>query len=387
MRFTPSIFGKLLEPIKRRQFETLVARHAGDAYVKSFSSWSHLLALVYAQFSAAASLRGLEAGWNANSQHHYHLGGGPLVRSTLSDANRRRPVALFAEIFSRVASQLDRQRRRDGAAMVKLIDATPIPLGKLCDWAKSNGRIRGLKMHVVFDPGADYPSILDITDANVNDAQIGRTITIEPGASYVFDKGYCHYGWWTAIAGKGAVFVTRPKTTMRLDLVGERPIALAQGDGFTVLADSEVRLASKGDSQLPIRLRRLRVRRTDGKTITLLTNDLERTATQIAALYKARWQIELLFRWIKQHLQIRRFLGNNDNAIRLQIFAAMIAYALLRIATRRHCVKISILRFTDLVARCLFERRHLGAIEKPPPVNPSRPQCQNSKTQLSFSYA
>jgi len=387
MRFTPSIFGKLLEPIKRRQFEALVARHAGDAYVKSFPSWNHLLALVYAQFSSAVSLRSLEAGWNANSQHHYHLGSGPLVRSTLSDANKRRPVAIFAETFSRVAGQLDRQTRRDGAAMVKLIDSTPIPLGKLCDWAKSNGRIRGLKMHVVFDPQADCPGILAITDANINDAQIGRTITIEPDATYVFDKGYCHYGWWTAIADQGAVFITRPKTTMRLAVVCERPIALAQGDGFTVVKDSEVHLASKGDSQLPMRLRRLRVQRTDGKTITLLTNDLARSAAQIAALYKARWQIELLFRWIKQHLHIRRFLGNNDNAIRLQIFAAMIAYALLRIAARRHCVKISILRFTDLVARCLFERRHLGAIEKPPPVNPSRRQCQNSQNQLSFRYA
>ena len=387
MRFTPSIFGKLLEPIKRRQFDALVARHAGDAYIKSFPSWNHLLALVYAQFSSAASLRGLEAGWNANRQHHYHLGSGPLVRSTLSDANKRRPVAIFAETFSLVASQLDRQTRRDGADMVKLIDATPIPLGKLCDWAKSNGRIRGLKMHVVFDPKADCPSILDITDANVNDAQIGRTITIAPGATYVFDKGYCHYGWWTAITNKGAVFVTRPKTNMRLDTVSERPIALAQGDNFTVIEDSEVRLASKGDSQLPVRLRRLVVQRTDGKTITLLTNDLERAAVAIAALYKARWQIELLFRWIKQHLHIRRFLGNNDNAIRLQIFAAMIAYALLRIAARRHCVKIPILRFTDLVALCLFERRHLGTIEKPPPVNPNRRQCQNFENQLSLTYA
>jgi putative transposase len=386
MRFTPSIFGKLLEPIKRRQFDTLVARHAGNAYVKSFPSWNHLLALVHTQFSSAVSLRGLEAAWNANSQHHYHLGSGPLVRSTLSAANKRRPVAIFAETFSLVASQLDRHTRRDGAAMVKLIDATPIPLGKLCDWAKSNGRIRGLKVHVVFDPKADYPSILDITDANVNDAQVGRTITLEPGATYVFDKGYCHYGWWTAIANQGAVFVTRPKTNMGLDIVCERLVAHPQGDGFTVLKDREVRFASKGASRRPIRLRRLLVQRTDGKAITLLTNDLERSGVDIAALYKARWQIELLFRWIKQHLHIRRFLGNNDNAIRLQIFAAMLAYALLRIAARRHGVKISILRFTDLVALCLFQRRHLGAIEKPPPVNPSRRQCPNSQHQLGFCY-
>src|SRR5205807_3324537 len=162
------------------------------------------------------------------------------------------------------------------------------------------------------------------------------------------------------------------------------PIALARGDGFTMLGDSEVRFASKGDSQLPIRLRRLGVQRTDGKTITLLTNDLERAAVDIAALYKARWQIELLFRWIKQHLRIRRFLGNNDNAIRLQIFAAMIAYALLRIAARRHGVKISILRFTDMVALCLFERRHLGAIEKTPARQPKPSSMQKLQKSAQF---
>ncbi len=154
-----------------------------------------------------------------------------------------------------------------------------------------------------------------------------------------------------------------------------------------MLHDTEVRFASTGDSTLPMRLRRLRVQRADGKTITLLTNDLERAALDIAALYKGRWQIELLFRWIKQHLHIRRFLGNNDNAIRLQLFAAMIAYALLRIAARSHCLKISILRFTDLVALGLFDRRHIGAIDKPPPVNPSHPKCQNSQNQLGFGYA
>jgi hypothetical protein len=125
MRFTPSILAKLLEPIKRRQFDRLVERHAGDAYVKSFTSWTHLLALVYAQFSSAVSLRGLEAGWNANRQHHYHLGSGPLVRSTLADASKRRPVAVFAETFSLLASQLDRPTRRHRHGEADRFDADP----------------------------------------------------------------------------------------------------------------------------------------------------------------------------------------------------------------------------------------------------------------------
>jgi IS4 transposase len=387
MRFTPTIFGKLLEPIDRRQFAAVVARHDGDAYDKAFRSWDHLVALIYAQFSDLDSLRGLEAGWNANRQHHYHLGAARLSRSTLADANRRRPAAVFADAFALVAGRLDRRTRGDGQAMLRLIDSTPIPLGKLCAWAKSNGRIRGMKMHVVYDPDADLPRVLDITDANVNDAQIGRAIALEPGATYVFDKGYCHYGWWRAIAQARSVFVTRPKTNMGLAVLAARPLEDVQGDGFRVVADEQVALASKGDSKLPIPLRRVRVERDDGKPITLLTNDLTRSAVEIGALYKGRWQIELLFRWLKQHLKIRKFLGANDNAIRLQLFAAMIAFALLRIAANAHKVRLPILRFTDLVGCCLFERRQIGDIERPPPINPSKKRDRFDPNQINFNYA
>lgn len=387
MRYRPSILGKLVEPLNRRRFQTIVDSHDGDAYDKSFHSWGHLMVLIYAQLSGADSLRSLEVGWNANCQHHYHLGSGQLRRSTLSDANWRRPVAVFAETFEMIANQLDRRIRREGAAMLRLIDSTPVPLGKVCGWAKSNGRIRGMKLHVVYDPDSDRPRVLDITHANVNDAEIGRTILIETGATYVFDKGYCHYGWWTAIAAAEAFFVTRPKSNMGLKVLTSRPIKVAQGDGFTVLEDAQVSLASKTNCKLPIPLRRLIVQRQDGDTITLLTNDLQRSAVEIAALYKGRWQIELLFRWIKQHLKIRKFLGTNDNAIRLQLFAAMIAYALLRIAARACRIAMPILRFCDLVARCIFERRNIAAIDKPPPVNPSKRRPTSTPNQMSFAYA
>jgi putative transposase len=387
MRFTASILGKLVEPIDRRRFQAIVESHDGDAYDKAFRSWDHLMVLIYAQFSGADSLRGLEAGWNANSHHHYHLGSRQLRRSTLADASRRRPIAVFAETFGLLAGRLDRRTRGDGVALLQLIDSTPIPLGKLYGWAQSNGRIRGMKMHVVYDPDSDSPRILDITDANVNDAQIGRTVTIVKGATYVFDKGYCHYGWWTDIASAEAFFVTRPKSNMGLKVWHKRRLTVTQGDCFTILEDARVSLASKTHCKLPVPLRRLTVQRQDGKQITLLTNDLKRPAVEIAALYKGRWQIELLFRWIKQHLKIRRFLGNNHNAIRLQLFAAMIAYALLRIATRINLIKIPILRFTDLVARCLFDRREIFAIDRPPPVNPSRRKPTVSPLQMAFEYA
>ncbi len=386
MRYSPTIFSALVEPLDRRRFDAIVARHDGDAYDKSFFSWNHLLALIYAQFSDLDSLRALEAGWNANCQHHYHLGCGALASSTLADANQRRPVAVFRDAFDLVAGLLDRQCRNDGRAFLRLIDSTPIPLAKLCRWAKSNGRIRGMKVHVVYDPHHDLPRVLDITDANVNDAQVGRTVAIIPDTTYVFDKGYVHYRWWAAIHQARSVFVTRPKDNMGLRVLATRPLAQTQGDGFVVLADEDVVLCSKGDSKLPIPLRRIRIQRDNGKALSLLTNDRKRSALEIGALYKGRWQIELLFRWIKQHLKIRKFLGVNENAIKLQIYAAMIAYALLRLAAKTKKVAHSILRFTDLVRKFLFERRKLAAIEKPPPVHPNRKSDRTSPNQMSFCY-
>ena len=230
------------------------------------------------------------------------------------------------ETFAKLSGLADRLVRREGEEMLRLIDATPIPLGKVVEWAKRNGRIRGLKMHVVYDPVRDNPTFVDITDANVNDIEVGRAVPIAAGCTYVYDKGYCRYDWWASIDAAGACFVTRMKKSARFRAVHWRPVSQAKGCGFTILDDAEVKLVSKGDSKLAIAMRRIRLKRDDGTRITLLTNDLERSAVEIGSLYKRRWQIELLFRWIKQHLKITTFLGRNPNAIRLQLMAAMIAY-------------------------------------------------------------
>ncbi len=386
MRFLDSTIGTLLKPIDRRWFQSVVDRHNADAYDKSFKSWDHLVVLIVAQLGGIDGLRGLETAFNANAHHHYHLRVGRLARSTLSDANVRRPAAVFAEVFTSLSQTADRQMRREAAEMVRLIDASPIPLSKLCSWAKWNGRIRGMKMHVVYDPTIDCPRCVEVTDATVNDIEIGRRTEIEAGTTYVFDKGYYHFGWWKKINDTGAFFVTRTKVNTRLRAIKHRPLRKRKGDGFTVIADDEVVLTSKGDSRLPIPLRRIKIRRDRGGTITLLTNDLARTAVEIAALYKGRWQIELLFRWIKQHLDIRKFLGTNDNAIRLQILAAMIAFLLLRIAAHLHRLMIPALRLVELVRQRLFMRMPIAEIDKPPPVNPSKPKPK-SPNQLGFCYA
>lgn len=387
MHHLDSIFGSLLKPIDRRRFRAIVEHHDGDAYDKSFRSWDHVVALIFAQLSHADSLRGLELAMNANAQHHYHLNIGKIARATLADANARRPVGVFAETFALLSDLADRRTRHDGAAMIRLIDASPIPLGKVCKWATWNGRIRGMKMHIVYDPIGDCPRGVEVTPATVNDIEIGRQVPIEPGATYVYDKAFCHFGWWQEINEAGAFFVTRPKANTRWRVTKWRFARRKIGDGFTIIDDAEVALASRGDSRLPIPLRRIRAKRDKGGIITLITNDLERPAVEIAALYKGRWQIELLFRWIKQHLRIRKFLGNNDNAIRLQVIAAMIAYLLLRLAARVHGLDIPALRFAELVRQFLFARKPIAKIDKPPPLNSARRKPTASPNQMVFCYA
>jgi IS4 transposase len=387
MRYCDSIFGHILKPISRRWFDGVVARHGADAYDKGFRSWDHLTLLVFAQLSGIDSLRGLEAAWNANAHHHYHLGAGEISRSTVSDANARRPLAVFTETFSMLSGLSGRRSKHEGEAVLSLIDSSPIPLGKLVDWAKWNGRIRGLKLHVVYEPACDTPTHIEITDANINDMEIGEQFPIKPGFTHVFDKGYCKYRWWTAIHESGATFVTRQKTTSRFRATSWRRIKKSRGDGYSIIDDAEVKFVSKGDSSLLIPMRRIRVRRDDRSKITLVTNDMERSAVEIAGCYKARWQIELLFRWIKQHLHIRSFLGRNPNAVRLQLVAAMIAFILLRLAARENLVRIPIIRFAGLIASRLFMRAAIAHIDKPPKVHPSSaiPKC--SLHQLEFCYA
>ena len=386
MRYLNSIFVNLLKPVDRRQFRQIVERHDGDAYDKSFKSWDHLVTLIGVQLGRVASLRAVEGAFNANSHQHYHLGVGKVVRSTLSDANARRPVGVFAETFAMLAEKADRHTRVEGAEMVRLIDSSPVPLGKMCEWAEWNGRIRGMKMHIVYHPGNDVPRCVEITPATVNDVEIGRQIELEAGATYVFDKGYYHFGWWKKINAAKAFFVTRVKVNTRLRKTKSRYLRKTKGDGFRIIADANVSLASKGDSSLPIPLRRIKVRRDKGGMVTLITNDLKRTAVEIAALYKSRWQIELLFRWIKQHLNLRKFMGKNDNAIRLQILAAMIAYLLLRLARRLNSLKMLDLRFAELVCQRLFMRSPIAEIDRPPPVTPSKPKLRFSPDQLGFCY-
>jgi putative transposase len=384
VRYQNTVLGGLMKAVSRRGFATIVKRHDGDKYSKGFSSWDHLVTLIFAQLGGVSSLRELETVWNAQASYHYHLGSGPIRRSTLSDANRRRPSAIFAEVFAELSAVAAAALPRHGNTVLRLIDATPIPLTSVHKWADWNGRTRGLKTHVVYDPDADRPVHLEIAAATVNDVVVGRRQPIEPGAIYVFDKAYADYAWWRQLRDADCRFVTRLKSNVPLRIVEERPVSGPDQHDAAIQTDAVVMLASQQRARLPIALRRITLRRDDGRLLTIISNDLERPAGAIAALYRKRWQIELLFRWIKQHLKIRSFLGRSENAIRLQLYAAMIAYLLLRLAAHASRSGLLALRFADLVRTRLLERRSVAALDKPPPMPPANTDGQN---QLTFAYA
>jgi hypothetical protein len=219
----------------------------------------------------------------------------------------RRAPAGFAtgRRFSRV-SLADCSLPRHGKEVLRLIDATPIPLTSLHKWA--DWRMRGLKAHVVYDPDPDRPVRLEITAATVNDVLAGRRQPIEPGATYVFDKAYVDYTWWRSLHEAGCCFVTRPKSNVPLRRLALRPISERDRQEAGIQSDDIVELASQQRPRLPILLRRILLRREDGRLLTILSNDLERSARSLRSTANAG-KIELLFRWIKQHLKVRSFLG------------------------------------------------------------------------------
>src|SRR5271156_4583593 len=182
VRYQNTGLGEILKAVPRRVFGSIVSQHQGDRYGKDFHSWDHLVTLLYGQLGGVSSLRELVELWNVQAPHHYHLGSGPVCRSTVSDANQRRPSAIFAELFAHLTDLASRSLRHDGKQVLRLIDATPIPLTSLHEWASWNGRTRGLKAHVVYDPNVDRPVHLEITSSTVNDVMIARDLSIERGA-------------------------------------------------------------------------------------------------------------------------------------------------------------------------------------------------------------
>ena len=377
MRHENSVLHGLLKLVPWSSFDTLVDEHRADARVRRLTTKSQLVALLYSQFSGAQSLREVEAALASHAGRLYHLGARPVSRSTLADANAGRPWQVFQKLFDHMAGEASRPARRSLGDAVRLIDSTGLRLAGLgADWARYSAGVLGAKAHVVYDPDADRPLYLEVTDARVNDITPAKAMPIDPGATYVFDLGYYDYAWWAKLHDAGCRIVTRLKVntplsqTVDLPLDGQNPDILSDQIGLL-----PARQAFRRDNpfQDPVRVIRLAI---DGgkKVLRIVSNDLDACAQEICDLYKRRWAVELFFRAIKQGLRVKHLIGRSENAVRIQIAVALIAYLILRQAQDLSKLTSSFIGFSRLIKANLMHRKHFGRLLAAPATTQHDPQ-------------
>lgn len=384
MRHENSVFHSLLKQVPWGHFDRLVDTHGADAAARTLTSKDQLIALLYAQLFGATGLREIEAGLQSHAGQLYHLGCGPVARSTLADANAHRPAAVFTALFSSLAGQLQRgaQRKFGLGEAVRLIDSTGLRLSGLSKrWASFSAGVCGAKAHVVYDPDADQPLYVAVSAANVNDITAAKALPLDPGATYVFDLGYYDYGWWAKLHEAGCRIVTRFKANTPLQCPQDRKVPAGSAIRSDRIGFLPERRAAARHNPMHHPVREVRVTMDSGKILRILTNDLAASAQQIADLYRRRWAIELFFRWVKQTLKIRHFLGTSENAVRIQIAVALIAFLLLRLAQQTCKIIESPLAFARIIRANLMQRRPIAELLKP------KPPERTDQRQITFAFA
>lgn len=362
----------LLKPLSKQLIQEAVKRFESDYYSKTFKTEDHLRAIIYAQLHDVKSLRDLEIAFN-NQKLLGPFQGKKVSRSTLSDANKQRPSDCFFWIAKQLMSLLPRKKRKEIDKVVRKLDSSPIQLkGKGYDeWTKAKCTLRcqGLKLHVEYDGELAMPVEFQISAANIDDCSEGQKWSILPDTIYVFDKGYYDYNWWWSIDQKGAFFVTRLKSnagieqTKVLEVIDEK----IEEDGMFLFKHKNPRRSKKNRYQTA--LRRVVVKREGKSPLVLITNLLEVPAALIAELYKERWGIELFFKWIKQNLRIKKFLGKSENAVKAQIAIALIVYLLIGLFRNATNPKLSLHQLLVWIKHNWVAEEKIYGLLKPPNYN------------------
>jgi len=366
------VFHSLLKQIPWAIVDRLVAQHGADWDDRMVKTKAHLVAMLHAQFSGARGLREIETNLKSHASKLYHLGGRTISKSALANANASRPGEVFGGLLSALMAALQAGYRRKIGDCVRLIDSTSVPLSSLSGkWARFSAGVCGAKAHIVFDPNANQPTYVMVTPSNVNDITAAKEMPIEAGATYVFDLGYYDYAWWATLDQAGCRIVTRLKANTPFEIVDDRSIP----SGSSILSDRTgylpKRLAASRHNPMSGLVREIRVVIDTGKVLRIFTNDLTASAQEIADLYKRRWAIELFFGWVKQTLKIGHFFGTSENAVRIQIMVALIAFLLLRLAHDASRIVTSPLAFARLIRANLMHRRPIAELLKsvPSPVS------------------
>jgi Transposase DDE domain/Domain of unknown function (DUF4372) len=378
-----TVFHSVLKYVPWHRLERIVEKYGADELSRMLTTKRHLIALLYGQLSGASGLREIITGMESHETRLYHLGAAPVRRSTMSDANARRPWQVFSELFNEMLKQAHRGLRRAAGDAVRLVDSTSVRLSNLSrDWATFSAGVCGVKAHIVYDLDADRPVYFAVTPSNVNDITVAKAMPIEAGATYAFDLGFYDYGWWAQLDDAGCRFVTRLKKNTPFTVVHENRVPKNGNILSDRIGHLPQRLAKSRKNPLQVPVRELQVIIETGKVLRIVTNDLDAPAEEIADIYKQRWQIELFFRWVKQTLRITRFIGVSENAVRIQIAAALIAFLILRMAQTAQKAVCSSLEFARLVRTNLMHRRAIDRLLEP--LSPLRVNTNQMNLGLYF---
>lgn len=356
------VFSQLIAFLDRNHFNYLARKYDGDKYVKHLTCWSQLLALMFGQLSNRESLRDLIVALEAHQSKCFHLGLGrkPIAKTTLATANQNRDYRIFEEFAFYMMEQARRNRAADIFKLggkVYAFDSTTIPLClSVFWWAKFRKKKGGVKVHVLYDLEAQVPAFYHITTASVHDSKAMPEIPYETGAYYIFDRGYNNFKELFRIQRMESFFVVRAKTNLQYKCVKWK-----RRMPKNILSDAEIELTvynSRKDYPDNLRLVRYYDEEQD-REFMFLTNAMDLTAQQIADLYKNRWQIELFFKWLKQHLKIKKFWGTTENAVRIQIAAAITAYCLVAIVQHDMKLKRSTYEVLQILSISLTDKTPL----------------------------
>ena len=374
------VFAQVVEFLNQDKFRRIVTKYQGDRYIKHYSTWNQLLTLIFGQLSRSASLRDCVLALQAHRSKLYHLGVGKTVtRSNLSKANEQRDYRIFEDFAYYMIAEA--RRKREGKivgveAHIYAFDSTTIALClSLFEWAKFRKKKGGIKVHTLFDVVAGVPTFVHITEAKVHDMNAMDETPYEVGAFYIFDRGYNDYSRLYTIHRLGATFVLRAKNNVKY-----KRISWIRRLQHNVLSDSKIQFTGpyKKD-EYPEPLRLIKYWDEENKReFTFLTNNFELTALEIAELYRQRWQIELFFKWLKQHLKIKHFYGTSFNAVKIQVYVAIITFCL--VAILQHDMKLELTTYEVLhvLSVSLTTKMHLVDLL-------NKTNFQNDKERLDSS--
>ena len=384
-----TVFSQLIEHAPGKEFQKCVTCYRGDSHPRGFSCWDQYLAMAFAQLTYRESLRDIEACLRAMGAKLYHMGfRGKVARSTLADANESHDWKIFAD-FAQILIGMARPLYARDPLGVELnnslyaLDSTTIDLClSLFPWAKFREHKAAVKIHTLLDLHGNIPTFIRITDGKVHDVNIVDEIMPEPGAFYVMDRGYIDFQRLFVITLSSAFFVVRTKSNVLI----QRRYSNAVDKSTGVRSDQTVILTSfESASAYPDPLRRVSYFDEEtNKRLTFLTNNFTLPAFVIAQIYKCRWQVELFFKWIKQHLRIKAFYGTSENAVKTQIWIAVSVYVLVAIVRKRLGLEVSLYQILQILSVALFEKTPILQAFQAPDSQDNLPISANQLILFDF---